>query len=77
MIYGELYFSGPNKAQSINQFTDDVMTGIRSAYHHDAMNALRQGGQPPSAAGTLRKVKDVITAKIEEKKSSEKGHENP
>jgi hypothetical protein len=34
------------------------------------MNAFQQGGQPPSAAGTLRKVKEVITAKIEGKKSS-------
>lgn len=77
VIYGELYFSGHNKEQSINQFTDDVMTGIRASYHHDAMSALRQGGQPPPAAGTLRKVQEVITAKIEEKKSSRKGLENP
>jgi spermidine synthase len=70
VIYGELYFSGPNQVQSIDQFTDDVMTAIRAAYHHDAMNAFQQGGQPPSAAGTLRKVKEVITAKIEGKKSS-------
>jgi hypothetical protein len=77
VIYGDLYFLGPNKAQSINQFTDDVMTGIRAAYHHDAMNALRQGGQPPSAAVALPKIKQIITAKVQEKKSSGKGHENP
>jgi spermidine synthase len=77
VIYGELYFSGHNKDQSINQFTDDVMAGIRASYHHDAMNALRQGGQLPNASGTLRKVKEVITAKIEEKKTLGKGHESP
>jgi hypothetical protein len=77
VIYGELYFSGPNKGQSIDQFTNDVMTGIRAAYRHDAMNALREGRQPPSALGTLRKVKEVIAAKIEERELSGKGHKNP
>ncbi len=43
VVYGELYFSGLNPEQHMNQFVDDVMASIRASYHRDARNAFRKG----------------------------------
>jgi spermidine synthase len=69
VIYGELYFSGLKKEEAIQKFVNEVMVSIRTAYHHDAMDALRQGDRFPLAALTLRKIKELITAKVKEKSS--------
>jgi len=67
IIYGELYFSGPNKDQIINQFVNDVMLSIHSAYHKEAIDTLQKKGKLPPSAPTLLKIKKLITTKIQEK----------
>jgi spermidine synthase len=69
VIYGELYFSGLEKEEFIHQFVNEVMVSIRTAYHQDAANALQQGDRFPLAALTLRKIKELITAKVKERTS--------
>jgi spermidine synthase len=69
VIYGELYFSGLKKEEAIQQFVNEVMVSIRTAYHHDAMDALQQGDRFPLAALTLRRIKELITTKVKEKTS--------
>jgi spermidine synthase len=71
VIYGELYFSGLKREKAIQQFVNEVMVSIRTAYHHDAMNALQQGNRVPLAVSTLRKIKELIAGKIKEKSSKE------
>jgi hypothetical protein len=70
VTYGELYVSGPNRDQFINQFVSDVMTSIRAVYHQDAINAIRQTGGFPLAAPTLQKIRDIIALKVKEGSSS-------
>jgi len=66
VVYGELYFSGLNYEQHMNQFVDDVMDSIRASYDRDARNAFREGSRFPSAASTLQQIKEIIELKIEE-----------
>ena len=72
VVYGELYFSGLNPEQHMNQFVDDVMASIRASYHRDARNAFREGSRFPSAASTLQQIKEIIELKIQERGSWEK-----
>jgi spermidine synthase len=67
VVYGELYFSGPKKEEAIRQLVNEVMVGIHTAYHYEALNALQQGNRFPLAALTLRKIRELIAAKVKEK----------
>ena len=66
VVYGELYFSGLNHEQRMDQFVDDVMRNIRSIYRDEAWNALQKGSRFPGAASTLKEIKEIIRVKIQE-----------
>ena len=66
VIYGELYFSGLDYQQHLDQFVDNVMRSIRSIYRREAWNVSREGGRFPPAASTLKEIKEIIKVKIQE-----------
>jgi spermidine synthase len=66
VVYGELYFSGLNHEQRMDQFVDDVMRTIRSIYRDEAWNALRKGSKFPAAASTLKEIREIIKVKVQE-----------
>jgi spermidine synthase len=65
VVYGELYFSGLNHEQHMNQFVDEVMASIRASYDRDARKALQEGNRFPSVASTLKEIREIIKVKIQ------------
>jgi spermidine synthase len=66
VVYGELYFSGLNYGQHMDQFVDEVMRNIRSFYRREAWNALRKGSKFPAVSSTLKEIKEIIKVKVQE-----------
>ena len=67
VVYGELYFSGVNHEQHMDQFVDKVMASIRASYDRDVRNAFREGNRYPSLASTLKELREIIKVKIQKK----------
>jgi len=70
VIYGQRYFSGINVDQAVSGFISEVMGTIRAAYRREAEMALRQGKRFPPEDATLKKIRAVITEKVEEREPS-------
>ena len=68
--YGELYISGTDRSRWIDQFVTDVMNQLRNAYHQEAVDRMKREGSLPPAGPTLRRIKDIISLKIEENRTS-------
>jgi spermidine synthase len=68
IVYGQLYVSGPGKEAFIDRFVQDTMMAIRTAYQEEAFSALRGKRRFPEADATLRKIKEIIQFKVQEKK---------
>jgi spermidine synthase len=69
-IYGQRYFSGINVDQAIAGFISEVMSAIRATYRRETEMALRQGIKFPAADPTMRKIRQVITEKVQEARPS-------
>jgi spermidine synthase len=64
-IYGQRYFSGINVDQAVSGFISEVMNAIRTTYRREAEMALRQGIKFPAADPTMRKIRQIITEKVQ------------
>ena len=66
IIYGQRYFSGINVDQTVSGFIAEVMSTIGAVYRREAQMALRQGMKYPAADPTMKKIREVITEKVQE-----------
>ncbi len=69
IVYGQLFVSHYDQKESVNRFVNDVMMHIRAVYQKEIENTLRQGGTFPLAEPTLRKIKEMITSKVQKDQS--------
>ena len=66
VIYGQLYVSGPRKAEFIARFVRDVMGSIEKVYGEAALVAQSGKGQFPDADATLHAIREIISSKVKE-----------
>jgi spermidine synthase len=64
-VYGQLYVNDYNRDETANRVAVDVMKAIRTAYDRDTMAAREGTRSLPSAASTLRRIKAVISARVQ------------
>ena len=69
-IYGQRYFSGIDADQAVSGFISEVMNAIRATYRREAELALRQGRKIPAADATMRKIRQIITEKVQQSRQS-------
>jgi spermidine synthase len=65
VIYGEVLVPGYEKNTSLHGFVKDVLTSIQAAYQQEAELAIHEERGFPPAEPTMRKIKDIITDKIQ------------
>jgi spermidine synthase len=65
-IYGQRYFSGINVDQAVSGFISEVMSAIRATYRREAERALHKGIKFPASDPTMRKIRQIITEKVQE-----------
>lgn len=64
-IYGQMTVDGVQKERFIDRFVDDVMMSVWDGYQKEVNIARLQGKKLPPAEPTIRKIKDMITLKVD------------
>ena len=65
VVYGQIYVDAYDQGTGVQRLVDDVMGAIRSAYQTERNLAAAQRRGLPPAGETLRKLKDVIGARLQ------------
>ena len=68
VIYGQLYIPGRDRDAFIKRFTGDVIAAVNAAYLEEAAAALPQGVPPEDL--TVRRIRNVITMKVQEQEAA-------
>jgi spermidine synthase len=65
VVYGQLYVWDYDKGEFAGRFVNEVLMSIHAAYQKEVENAMRQKGMFPLAGPTLKKIKEIISLRIE------------
>jgi spermidine synthase len=70
IIYGQLYIHGRDTDSFIRRFAGDVMTAVNAAYLEEAAAAMTQGRGIPPEDLTEKRIRNVITMKVQEQEAA-------
>jgi spermidine synthase len=71
VVYGQLYVWDYDKGEFTSRFVNEVLMSIHATYQKEVESAIRQKGMFPLSTPTLKKIKEIISLRIE--KESPKG----
>jgi spermidine synthase len=63
IIFGQIYFSGPDLDRRISAFAGEVLAAIRSAYLEEAESDRRQGKSLPDRNTTMPRIRELIATR--------------